>query len=68
MSPVAETAVADRPRPSELLAALPTSEERRPHALALSVLIPVYNERHLVTASVNRVLALKSERISRLEV
>ena len=68
MSPAAETATADRPRPSELLAALPTSEERRPHALALSVLIPVYNERHLVTASVNRVLALKSDRIARLEV
>jgi len=31
-------------------------------------MIPVYNERHLVAASVGRVLALKSERISRLEV
>jgi len=34
----------------------------------LSILIPVYNERHLVAASVNRVLALKSDLISRLEV
>ncbi len=64
----AETAAAERPQPLELLTALPTSEQRRPHALALSVMIPVYNERHLVTASVNRVLALRSERISRLEV
>ena len=38
------------------------------HALSLSVLIPVYNERHLVAASVNRVLALKSDLILHLEV
>lgn len=36
--------------------------------VSLSVLTPVYNERHLVAASLARVLALESELISRLEV
>lgn len=64
----ADTRAATRPPTAELLSALPTSEQQRPRALALSVMIPVYNERHLVAASVGRVLALKSDRISRLEV
>ncbi|MBI2821296.1 MAG: glycosyltransferase [Acidobacteria bacterium] len=34
----------------------------------LSVLVPVYNERHLVEASLRRVLALKHKLISRLEM
>src|SRR6185503_12845908 len=34
----------------------------------LSVLIPVYNERHVVEASLNRVRALKDELISSLEI
>jgi glycosyltransferase involved in cell wall biosynthesis len=34
----------------------------------LSILTPVYNERHLVAASLARVLALKSSLISRLEL
>ncbi len=36
--------------------------------VSLSVLTPVYNERHLVAASLARVLALESPAISRLEV
>ncbi len=36
--------------------------------VSLSVLTPVYNERHLVAASLARVLALQSPLISRLEV
>ncbi|MBX7218315.1 MAG: glycosyltransferase [Blastocatellia bacterium] len=39
-----------------------------PTSFRLSVLIPVYNERHLVEASVRRVLALEHEFISSLEV
>jgi glycosyltransferase involved in cell wall biosynthesis len=37
-------------------------------AFRLSVLVPVYNERHVVAASVRRVLALQSELISSLEI
>ncbi len=54
--------------PSPLLTALPTPEQSRAQSLALTVIIPVYNERHLVAASVGRLLALTSEFISRLEV
>ena len=36
--------------------------------LSLSVLTPVFNERHLVAASLARVLALESDLISRLEL
>jgi len=39
-----------------------------PLSVSLSVLTPVYNERHLVAASLGRVLALESDAISRLEV
>ncbi|MBP7599697.1 MAG: glycosyltransferase family 2 protein, partial [Thermoflexales bacterium] len=54
--------------PSPLLTALPTPEQSRAQSLALTVIVPVYNERHLVAASVGRLLALTSEFISRLEV
>lgn len=37
-------------------------------SFALSVLVPVYNERHLVEASLRRVLSLKSELISSLQL
>ncbi|HSE22249.1 MAG TPA: glycosyltransferase family 2 protein, partial [Pyrinomonadaceae bacterium] len=37
-------------------------------AFRLSVMVPVYNERHVVEASLRRVLALESELISSLEV
>jgi glycosyltransferase involved in cell wall biosynthesis len=39
-----------------------------PKSVSLSVLTPVYNERHLVAASLARVLALESDAISRLEL
>lgn len=41
---------------------------RRSGQLSLSVLCPVYNERHLVAASLERVLALESPLIARLEL
>jgi SAM-dependent methyltransferase len=40
----------------------------RPTAFRLSVLVPVYNERYLVEASLRRVLALKDDLIASLEV
>ena len=51
-----------------LLQILPSYEEQRLQQLAVSVVTPVYNERHLVAASLARVLALESDYISRLEV
>jgi glycosyltransferase involved in cell wall biosynthesis len=39
-----------------------------PTGFSLSVLVPVYNERHLVETSLRRVLALDHELIKRLEV
>lgn len=51
-----------------LLSEIPAHEEQLHQQLSLSVLIPVYNERHLVAASVGRVLALTSPYISRLEL
>lgn len=44
------------------------SERPRNSSFSLTVLVPVYNERHLVETSVRRVLALKSELISSLQV
>ena len=51
-----------------LLEAIPPYEVQLQKQLAVSVLIPVYNERHLVVASLSRVLALDSDLISRLEL
>ncbi len=51
-----------------LLQSVPSHEDQRRQQLAVSVLTPVYNERHLVEASLARVLALESDCISRLEV
>jgi len=51
-----------------LLATLPRDEQLLQPGVALSVLTPVYNERHLVAASLARVLALQSDLISRLEL
>ena len=39
-----------------------------PKSLSLSVLVPVYNERYLVEESLKRLLALRSDMISSLEV
>jgi glycosyltransferase involved in cell wall biosynthesis len=52
----------------ELLSSLPSQENVRQHQIFLSVLTPVYNERHLVAASLARVLGLKSCLISKLEL
>jgi SAM-dependent methyltransferase len=52
----------------ELLSSLPSQENLRQPRICLSVLIPVYNERHLVAASLARVLGLKSSLISKLEL
>ena len=68
MSPVAETATAIPLRHAKLLVELPTPEQSRALSLALTVIVPVYNERHIVATSVGRLLALTSEHISRLEV
>jgi glycosyltransferase involved in cell wall biosynthesis len=52
----------------ELLVSLPSREEPHQTRIFLSVLVPVYNERHLVAASLARVLGLKSRLISKLEI
>ncbi len=53
---------------SPLLSQLPTYESSRPTSFRLSVLVPVYNERHVVETSLRRVLALKDELINSLEL
>jgi SAM-dependent methyltransferase len=42
--------------------------QSEPMQVSLSVLMPVYNERHLVAASLKRLLAVQSEIISSMEV
>lgn len=44
------------------------AQNEAPTGFSLSVLVPVYNERHLVETSLRRVLALEHELIQRLEV
>ena len=53
---------------SPLLRQLPTYENSRAASFRLSVLVPVYNERHVVEASLRRLMALEDELISSLEV
>jgi glycosyltransferase involved in cell wall biosynthesis len=45
-----------------------TSSAHAPQALSLSVVMPVYNERHLVEESIRRVLALHDARLAWLEL
>jgi len=54
----------------QVLEPIPISQEISPMgtSFSLSVLVPVYNERYLVEASLRRLLALKHEIIHRLEV
>src|SRR5215471_10436612 len=47
---------------------LPLDYAQAQRQVSLSILTPVFNERHLVLASLARVLALESELISRLEL
>lgn len=58
------------PGPSSGAQLFQFSAEGRPKtaSFSLSVLVPVYNERHLVEASLRRVLVLEHELISSLEV
>src|SRR5688572_6563669 len=51
-----------------LLETLPAHEASMPTSFRLSVLVPVYNERHVVAASLRRLLELQHEMIDSLEV
>jgi glycosyltransferase involved in cell wall biosynthesis len=51
-----------------LLSRLPVYEDTVFTSFRLSVLVPVYNERHVVEASLRRVLALNHDLISNLEL
>ncbi|HYJ85704.1 MAG TPA: bifunctional glycosyltransferase/class I SAM-dependent methyltransferase [Pyrinomonadaceae bacterium] len=51
-----------------LLETLPAHEAIMPTSFRLSVLVPVYNERHVVAASLRRLLDLQHELIDSLEV
>ncbi len=51
-----------------LLELLPAYENSMAASFRLSVLVPVYNERHVVAASLRRVLALEDALINSLEV
>ncbi|MEK6302790.1 MAG: glycosyltransferase [Acidobacteriota bacterium] len=53
---------------SSLLCRLPLYEETIATSFRLSILVPVYNERHVVEASLRRVLALRHDYISSLEI
>src|SRR4029079_11969783 len=51
-----------------LLYQLPVYEDTVATSYRLSVIVPVYNERHVVEASLRRVLALEHELINSLEL
>jgi len=51
-----------------VLCDLPVYDELTATSFSLSVLVPVYNERHVVEASIRRVLALDHSLINRLEL
>jgi glycosyltransferase involved in cell wall biosynthesis len=64
-----DTAEAIRdPLGDSLLELLPAYESHIPTSFRLSVLVAVYNERHVVAASLRRLLALQHELIESLEV
>ena len=54
--------------PSPLLSRLPAYEDSFGTSFRLSVLVPVYNERHVLETSVRRLLTLKHDLITSLEV
>jgi glycosyltransferase involved in cell wall biosynthesis len=58
------------PNPGETAEQVPlyVQSQQPPASFHLSILIPVYNERHVVDASVRRVLGLRSSLIRELEV
>ena len=55
-------------KPDPLLSRLPAYADSFGTSFRLSVLVPVYNERHVVETSVRRLLTLKHDLISSLEV
>src|SRR5258706_6535597 len=54
--------------PNSLLYRIPLYEQTIATSYRLSVIVPVYNERHVVETSLRRVLALEHELISSLEL
>ena len=67
-SPVLPAEAQERPIAQPLLEVLPAYESNMPASFRLSVLVPVYNERHVVATSLRRLLALEDQLISELEV
>jgi glycosyltransferase involved in cell wall biosynthesis len=63
-----DRATSSSPAPLSLLESIPPHEEIRHASFRLSVLVPLYNERHVVGASLRRLLALEHELIASLEV
>lgn len=57
-----------RPFPAPLLERLPAGGRAPVESFRVSVVVPVYNERHVVAASVRRLLALQHPLIGELEV
>lgn len=55
-------------QPPHLLSVLPSYTEARKRSLVLSVLVPVYNERHLVGESLRKLLEIESDLLSAMEV
>lgn len=53
---------------ASLLDRLPAADAARSESFRLSVVVPVYNERHVVGASLRRVLALRHPLVRELEV
>jgi glycosyltransferase involved in cell wall biosynthesis len=58
----------DTTKSASLLGRFPAVEANAAEALSLSVLVPVYNERHFVETSLRRLLAIESPLIRSLEV
>jgi glycosyltransferase involved in cell wall biosynthesis len=57
------------PVPTELVATLPATRNVDPErSLSLSVIVPVYNERHVVEASLRRLLAVESPLLRSMQV
>lgn len=56
------------PHPAPLLERLPATGPGPVESFRLSVVVPVYNERHVVAASLRRVLALRHPLIREMEV
>ncbi|HVQ39383.1 MAG TPA: glycosyltransferase [Pyrinomonadaceae bacterium] len=63
-----QTEVQQRRISQPLLEVLPAYETNLPTSFRLSVLVAVYNERHVVATSLRRVLALEDPLIKQLEV